>query len=299
MNPTVSVVITCYNYGKFIEDCLKSVQQQIYQNFEVIIVDDGSTDNSEKMIRPFLKDERFRYIWQKNGGHANAKNCGVRECQGKFIAFLDADDLWLPEKLAKQIPLFSDKSVGVVYSRIACIDQEGKPRIKKKALGFPSPRRGRMTDCLIYDNVIPFSSAVVRSECFTSLGVFFDESLPMGTDWDIWLRFSMKYKFDYCEEKLTRYRVGHSGQISKNLQGRFQCADRIISKFTNDFPSSLCKSRLKCARYYSCCVRGYALRKYGIKFSLQYYFKAILIFPLKKQAYIGAVKAFGGLFLKR
>ncbi len=110
MNPQVSIVVTCYNYGKYVARCLASIQNQTFPDFEVIIVDDGSTDNSELQIRPFLQDKRFRFIKQKNGGQANAKNRGVKESKAELIAFLDADDLWEEEKLEKQIKLFDNST---------------------------------------------------------------------------------------------------------------------------------------------------------------------------------------------
>jgi glycosyltransferase involved in cell wall biosynthesis len=288
--PKISVVVTCYNYGRYVAGCLRSIQQQTFTDYEVIVVDDGSTDDSREQIRGFLHDERFKLITQKNGGQANAKNRGIRESCGEFIAFLDADDLWAPEKLEKQIGLFTQKGVGVVFSDVDWIDENGEI-IGRGGIGtYLQQRRGKVVDFLIYDNFVPFSSVLVRKECFDAMGVF-DETLAMGIDWDLWLRFSTRYTFDYCDEKLLLYRVGHSGQMSKNMMERLQCADRIIAKFTRLFPDTIAEDVLEDARYYSCCVRGYALRQYGFRYSLKYYFQAIRLFPCRKQAYIGLLKA--------
>jgi glycosyltransferase involved in cell wall biosynthesis len=290
MKPQVSVVVTCYNYGKFVAESLESLQKQTFSDFEVIIVDDGSTDNSAEQICPYLKDCRFRYIKQKNGGQANAKNRGIKESTAEFIAFLDADDLWEPEKLEKQTPLFARQEMGVVYSRAASIDPEGRP-LPMHTLGqYLQPRRSKVTEYLIYDNFVPFSSAIVRKDCFNTFGVF-DESLAMGIDWDLWLRFSTKYQFDYCEEPYLLYRVGHSGQMSKNLLERFRCADRIVAKFKADFPDAVTSTVMQDTAYYSCCLRGYALRQYGLQYPLKYYWKAISLFPFRKKAYLGLLKA--------
>lgn len=290
MKPTVSVVVTCYNYGAYVAECLVSIQRQTFDGFEVIIVDDGSTDNSYEQIALFLKDKRFRYVKQENGGQANAKNRGVKESQGEFIAFLDADDLWLPVKLEKQISLFAQQEVGIVYSGVSYIDTENKPMSKEILGKYLQPQRGRVTNFFIYDNFVPFSSAIVRRSCFDSLGMF-DESLAMGIDWDLWLRFSTKYQFDFCDEDFLLYRIGHSGQMSKNLMERIRCADRIIDKFKRDFTDTVSSVTLKDAKYYSCCLRGYALRQYGLRVSLTYYLKAISLFPLRGKAYIGLLKA--------
>ena len=289
MKPQVSVVVTCYNYGKFVAECLETLQKQTFSDFEVIVVDDGSTDKSAEQIYPYLKDRRFRYIKQKNGGQANAKNRGIKESKAELIAFLDADDQWKLEKLAKQIPLFARQEVGVVYSRASHIDTEGKPLPMSSPGQYLHPRRGKLTEYLIYDNFVPFSSVIVRKHCFDAFGIF-NESLAMGIDWDLWLRFSTKVHFDYIDKKLLLYRVGHSGQMSENLLERIRCADRIVAKFLIEFPEMLSDTVVNDATYYSYCLRGYVLRNYGIAYPLKYYGKAILLFPLRKKAYLGLVK---------
>lgn len=293
MTTGVSVVVSCYNYGRYIATCLESLQKQTYQDFEVVIVDDGSTDDSFTRILPFLQDSRFRYIQQKNMGQASAKNRGIQEAGFRFIAFLDADDLWLPQKLEQQMPLFTKPDVGVVYSGFSRIDEMGqltpdKPAEKKST--YLHPRRGVVTEHLLYDNFVPFSSSVVRRECFEMFGTF-DETLSMGIDWDLWLRISTRYQFDFCEQPYLLYRDGHSGQMSKKILERLQCADRIVDAFTRKFSSGIPKSTLKEAQYYSCCNRGYALRRYGLSYSLKYYLKALTLFPLRRNPYLGLLKA--------
>ncbi|MGB3209616.1 MAG: glycosyltransferase [Desulforhopalus sp.] len=289
MIPQVSIVVTCYNYGQFVTECLDSVQNQSFSDFEVLVVDDGSTDNSEEQILPFLKDKRFRYIQQKNGGQANAKNRGINESKAELIAFLDADDKWALDKLDNQIQLFSRGEVGCVFSRAVHINTEGVQLPMAPPGRYLQPRRGKVTDFFIYDNFIPFSSVIVRKKCFDSFGTF-DESLAMGIDWDLWLRFSTKHQFDYCEEPFLFYRV-HSGQMSRNLLERIRCADRIVAKFNSDFPDAVSSKIMRDAAYYSYCLRGYVLRQYGLRYSLKYYWQAIILFPQRKRAYVGLLKA--------
>lgn len=290
MKPQVSIVVTCYNYGQFVAGCLTSIQNQTFSAFEVIVIDDGSTDNSVEQIRPFLLDSRFRCMTQKNGGQANAKNRGISESKAELIAFLDADDQWVSDKLERQIPLFANQKTGVVYSRASYIDTEGKP-LPRPCLGrYLEPRRGKVTEYLIYDNFIPFSSTIVRKKCFDIFGMF-DETLAMGIDWDLWLRISTNYQFDFCDVPFLLYRVGHSGQMSENILERTRCAEKIVAKFNRDFPDALSSTVIKDAAYYSCCLRSYVLRKYGFRYSLKYYLKAIALCPLRKKAYIGLLKA--------
>ena len=188
--PTISIVITCYNYSCYLAGCLDSVLSQTFQDFEVIVVNDGSTDNTDEVIFPYIKDPRIIYIKQKNSGQAKAKNTGIQKSKGRLIAFLDADDLWDTTKLEKQMPLFDDKGVGVVYSRVRYIDEQGDDVSFQHKSTYLTPRAGKITEFLFIDNFIPFSSSVVRRECFERVGVF-DESIRMGIDWDLWLRISV------------------------------------------------------------------------------------------------------------
>ena len=289
MKPAVSIIVTCYNYGQFVARCLASIQSQTFSDYEVIIVDDGSTDNSVEEIQPFLLDSRFRCIVQKNGGQAYAKNRGIKESTAEFIAFLDADDQWLPDKLERQIPLFTGLDIGVVYSRVSHVNKEGVVLPPQPSDKYMEPRRGKVTEYLIYDNFIPFSSAIVRRKCFDSFGMF-DESLAMGIDWDLWLRISTHKQFDFCDASFLHYRVGHSGQMSKNILKRIHCADKIVAKFKKNFPDALPHTVMRDAAYYSCCSRGYVLRHYGLRYPLKYYLQAIALFPFRKSAYIGLLK---------
>jgi len=236
VQPKVSVVITCYNYGQYVEAALQSVLSQTFQDFEIILINDGSTDDSEEKIHPFLSDPRLKYIKQNNSGQAKAKNRGINESSGEFIAFLDADDKWEKTKLEKQLPLFFDKNMGVIYSKTKYIDENNNPVnlvLKDKYL---QPRKGRVTNFLYMNNFVPFSSSIVRCTCFDKFGLF-DESLSMGIDWDLWLRVSTHYNFDFVDDYLLIYRIGHSGQMSKKTEIRHKCSDRIMEQFKKKYPA--------------------------------------------------------------
>jgi glycosyltransferase involved in cell wall biosynthesis len=222
-HPTVSVVITAYNYGLFLPEAIESVLRQTFKDLEVIVVDDGSTDNTSEVILPYLSNPCFRYIRKENGGQASAKNRGVNESKGEFIAFLDADDVWFPTKLEKQMPFFSDPKVGVVYSKRVLIDTEGNER------PFEHPRlyRGRVLNQIFINNFVCFSSVIIKRECFEKIGTF-DETLPMAIDYDLWLRIALHYHFDYVDEPLVKYRVGH-GHMSENKEKRFDCAWQVMN----------------------------------------------------------------------
>ncbi|WP_321371085.1 glycosyltransferase [uncultured Desulfuromusa sp.] len=289
MTPEVSVVVTCFNYGRFVAGCLSSIQTQTFQNFEVIVVDDGSTDNSEEQIVPFLKDKRFKYIKQHNGGQANAKNRGIQETTGKYIAFLDADDLWENNKLEKQLDLFKNPVVGVVYSLARLINESGEEQEFNFLGEYTRPQSRKVSRWLILDNFVWFSSAVVRRKCLDEFGCF-DETLKMGIDWDLWLKISTKYEFDYVEEPLIAYRVGHSGQMSKNVETRQKCSDLIMERFLNNYPESVEKKTISEAYYNTYCNRGNFFRNLDKQKSYKFYIKAIIMKPFKRNAYKGLVK---------
>jgi glycosyltransferase involved in cell wall biosynthesis len=230
--PLVSVVIATHNMAGYLALAIRSALEQTYQNTEVLVVDDGSTDDTRSRVEPYLKDRRVRFLYQQNRGQAAAKNRGVRESQGDYVAFLDADDMWVPDKLALQMPLFlRSAALGVVYSRLVYIDELGaEVRVADDELF-----RGRVTGPLFIRNFIGFGSSVVRKACFSRLGVF-DEALRMGIDYDLWLRLSTEYEFDFVDRPLLQYRVW-SGQMSRNCKSRYLNGIAIMHRFLERFPN--------------------------------------------------------------
>jgi glycosyltransferase involved in cell wall biosynthesis len=158
----VSVVVATYNMGRYLSQAVQSVLEQSYLNVEVQIVDDGSTDDTPVILTQWDAHPRVRVHRQINGGQARAKNQGVALSRGAFVAFLDADDVWLPEKLTRQMPLFTGRpEIGVVYSDYECIDGEGRPLPK----GPTRMHRGKISGALLIENFVSFPTAVVRREC--------------------------------------------------------------------------------------------------------------------------------------
>jgi glycosyltransferase involved in cell wall biosynthesis len=235
--PLVSVVIATYNMGHYLCLAIDSVLAQTWSNLEVIVVDDGSNDDTHEQMKRFKDDSRVRYFPTVNQGQPRAKNRGLKESKGQFIAFCDADDLWQPEKLYVQIPLFADTRVGVVYSEVSYIDEHGKPVEKE----IPYKRySGKVTENLVIKNFVPFGTAVIRRQCLEQNGEF-DDSLPMGIDWDLWLRYSMSWQFKYAPEITYVYRIW-PGQMSKNYRGRYKNAFLILNKFIDRYPDALPES---------------------------------------------------------
>lgn len=295
--PAVSVVVTCFNYGRYVAACLESVLAQTYQDFEVVVVDDGSTDDSAEIITRFLSDGRVRLIRQANGGQAKAKNVGVAASSAELVAFLDADDLWEPQKLERQCALFSEPAVGVVYSRATYLDHAGRPATITPHGPHLTPRRGDVTSYLFFDNFVPFSSSVFRRTALEGRPPF-DESLQMGIDWDLWLRTSVKYRFDFVDAPLMHYRVGHPDQMSRNLEVRQECSDRIMRRFVEAHPGAVSQRTVRHAWAYTHLVRGIYFRERDRRRARRHLREAICLRPLQIYAYKELVRS-GLLALRR
>jgi glycosyltransferase involved in cell wall biosynthesis len=236
MSPSVSVIVSCYNYGRYVGAALESVRRQTFRDFEAIVIDDGSTDDSRRVIREFLADRRFRLIKQDHGGQARAKNHGLAEARAPYVAFLDADDLWARRKLQKQVALMeSDPGLGVVCTMRKVIDVDGQPR------PWPDRRlpRGRVVAAMFRQNFICFSSAMLRAGVADHVGGF-DESIPLAIDYDFWLRAARHYHFGVVDEPLVAYRVGHVN-LSRRQLDRLHVARVIMERFAlhYDQPSTL------------------------------------------------------------
>lgn len=233
----VSVVMATYKCRPYIGQAIGSVLAQTYTNLELHVIDDGSTDGTAEEVAPFLSDSRVRYHYQANGGQTVAKNAGIRQSRGEFIAFCDADDLWLPHKLALQVPRFArDERVGVVYTRSGRMDAQGV-RLPIDESDAPSCPSGHVTEDLFRTNFVPFGTAVIRRRCLDELGLF-DERYRMGIDWELWLRVSVEYTFEFLDSETYVYRVW-PGQMSSNWRGRYEHAFRIMREFIGRHPMTV------------------------------------------------------------
>lgn len=283
----VSVVVASYNMGKYLPMAVQSVLAQTYPHLEVNVVDDGSTDNTREVIRQFDGDPRVRYHHQENGGQAKAKNKGIIEAKGNFIAFLDADDLWTPDKLEKQLPLFdASEKIGVVYTNFLCVDEKGSPLPTQKRSHYT----GRISSRLLVDNFVTGMSSMVRKKCFDAVGLF-DESIPMGIDYDLWLRISTKYEFEFLDEVTYLYRQW-PGQMSHNHNIRYECALKIMNRFLNENPGLLDPKTVNEAWAHTYVSRGNSLKAFNKNKieALKYYLSALRYSPAYFPAWKEIVK---------
>jgi O-antigen/teichoic acid export membrane protein/glycosyltransferase involved in cell wall biosynthesis len=230
MTPAVSVVIATHNYGRFLGNALDSALGQTFDDFEAIVVDDGSTDNTPSVVLPYLRDERIRYERTERRGQPRAKNLGIQLARAPLIAFLDADDVWLPTKLDRQVAVFrEDPEVGVVYTRRLLIDEDGW----ELEYAQPPLYRGWVLPRIFRHNFICFSSSVVRRRVFEEVGAF-DEELALSIDYELWLRVARHYRFDYVNQPLVLYRTGHDS-LSRRKRERVHTANAIIHRFLDEY----------------------------------------------------------------
>ena len=217
MNPKVSVIMPVLNGEKYIGEAIESVLTQKYGPVELIVINDGSTDGTSSLLARF--QDRIRVVeHERNMGIVRSMNDGVSAATGGFIAFLDSDDVWLPEFLQVQVEyLHSHPDAGMVHSDFMTIDEnsevleESVAKCRNRGVR-PS---GNIYPQLFMDSMICGDAVLIRRECFEKLGSF-DEALRFG-DYDMWLRIARHYKVDYVERVLTKYRQ-HSSQSHRNAQ---------------------------------------------------------------------------------
>ena len=242
--PYVSVVVPLYQTERFIAHALHSILAQTYRDFEVIVVDDGSSDRGPDIARA-TGDPRVRVVAQQNRGLAGARNTGIRESHGEVIAFLDADDAWVPSKLAHHVELLKrDPQAGVTFSASRLVDDGGEP------LGLiqrPGKREFPASYVFCRNPVGNGSAPVIRRAALDAIAFhdpalnrtcWFDESFRQSEDIECWTRIAAtsEWQFRFIDEVLTDYRVSTSG-LSANTARQFETWQRFRSKVKGYAPA--------------------------------------------------------------
>lgn len=251
-SPKVSVVIPAYNGQRYLADTIKSVLAQSMPFLEVIVVDDGSTDNTAGLVRDFIKrDNRVRYFKQEHSGVSAARNRGISQARAEYIAFIDHDDLWSPEKLEKQLAVFNaHPGLALVYARTGIIDENNKP--KGMVGGLAGPERGFCFDKLLEGNFIPLSSAVVKRDALEALDTWFAEELEMLEEIELFLRLAFSFKIDYCGEILAKWRMhgNNDSRLRRNLMIKeYGIILERLSRYVPDFEIKYSKQFLRIKRW--------------------------------------------------
>ncbi len=228
MTDLVSIVIPVYNGAEYLEKTVNSILSQEYNHFELLLVNDGSSDNSKEIIDALIvKDNRIKAFHKENGGVAAARNYGIDKAEGQLIAFCDQDDLWLPSKLIKQVPLFENEQVGLVYC--GAIVQYSHLN-KEKRPNFDMQHRGNVFDYLIQLNMFTCCTVVARKKLLQQTKAFDEDLELMGVDdWLAWLKLSLVCEFDFVEDHLAIH-VFHGENYSLNEEKMHKAELVCLSK---------------------------------------------------------------------
>ena len=233
--PKVSVVVPAYNALAFLPQALESALAQTFTDFEIFVVDDGSSDQTSSWLSK-LNDPRVRYLSQTNSGQSGARNTGIVNTSGKYVAFLDADDLWAPDKLEKQIAyLDANPDTGLIHTSIELISHDGQ-RLDKSIVAHGQGNLWReFISYNPYFLILCGSTPVVRRICFKTAGMF-DPTLRTHEDWEMWIRIAQQYPFATLREPLVLYRQ-HDASVSRNHAAMGSAANAIIEKVYKAVPA--------------------------------------------------------------
>jgi len=253
VQPLVSVIMPAYNSERYIADSIQSVLDQTYSNWELLVVDDGSTDKTADVVRQFAAhDSRVKYFFQQNGHQAKARNTAIAHASGTLLAFLDSDDLWLPEKLERQLQTLDATNVDVVYSNGVVIYEPGAaPGPTDFPVVAGTVEGSRMLDLLLLLNFIPVQSVVARSEIVRDAGLF-DESLSFNgcEDYELWLKLAAHGAvFHGMSEHLIKYRRHPMATTHKN-SALLKPMLRVVSHHINESTLSAGQKRSRLRRLY-------------------------------------------------
>jgi len=231
----VSVIVPLYNSQETIEKTFNSIINQTYKHLEVLLVDDGSIDNTQQIVISLIKSyENAHYFYKENGGVASARNHGIVRAKGEYIAICDHDELWEPYKLEKQLPCFDEAEVGLVYSACKIKYQQQADLIGDEIT--PSQfYEGKCYYQLLQFNCIPANTVVLRRSCLDKVGLFYESLKIQGVDdKHLWLRFAHEYPIKAIKEPLVTHIItGNNWSLNedKMMQSAIVCLDDISRLF--------------------------------------------------------------------
>jgi glycosyltransferase involved in cell wall biosynthesis len=228
--PEVSVVIPAYNASRFIPNVMDSILGQDYTNYEILFIDDGSTDDSVHKIQAY-NSSKVKIFSKKNEGPAKTRNFGTLQATGKFVAFHDADDAWHTSKLSKQVALFQARpSLGLVFSNAHYVDMQSN-RVLGEAVPSGLDRQNFSKELMTRGCFILTSSVIIRRDALLAVGMF-DDSLIFAEDWDLFFRISERYEVDYVPEVLLEQRAHHESITSDESKRhkRIQDEQLVVEK---------------------------------------------------------------------
>lgn len=288
----VSVLVPSYNCAHYLPQALDSALGQTFTDFEILVIDDGSTDNTRAVVEEYRgkAPDKVRYIYQENQGLACARNTGLRHAKGEYVALLDADDVWLPTRLEETVKVLdADGSTGIVHANITKISEAGEELDTRR-------RDARYLSGYIFENIflrkahVSCPTVLFRKQCCEEVGVFDPGLARLGCeDRELWLRISQKFKIQYIDKVLALYRVSGKS-MSQNKEKMMKARLYVIDKFCPAGGSRQGLRRKALAKVYRDIGDELLLEK---KFSdsRKQYFKSAVLNPVSIWTWINYLKA--------
>jgi glycosyltransferase involved in cell wall biosynthesis len=226
--PLVSVILPVYNREASVARAISSVLSQTYPSVELIVVDDGSTDGTGAVVEGF--GEQIKLIRRSHIGAYAARNAGLRQARGEFVAFIDSDDAWLADKLELQMPLMERTNVALVFGDVIHLDaaRDDAAELGMTSFRISAPQRGRAAEGLTWRNFVPTCTALVRRSSFEAIGAFL-EATEVSADYLAWFRIALCHEIDYVDRPVAKYTVhseGISYDLGKSLAARIEVFSR-------------------------------------------------------------------------
>ena len=218
--PLVSVILPVYNRERWVARAIDSVLAQTYRDFELLVVDDGSTDGTRAVVEQY--GEQITLLAQEHAGPYVARNLALRHARGELVAFIDSDDVWLPHRLACQVPLLERPDVGLVFGEALHV-----PRRRRTCFQVSPPARGRVAARFAWANFVPTITVLARRACIDEAGGFSEES-ALACDYLMWFRIALRHELDYADAIVAEYTV-HPDGISYNLGRSLAARIRLFS----------------------------------------------------------------------
>jgi len=291
---SISIVIATYNRSKLLRECLDSLLGQTYRGIEIIVVDDGSADDTQAAVTALaLKDNRIRYYSRPHLGAPAARNFGLEQAKSEYIAFFDSDDLWPADYIETMVKnLNANPGFDAAYSRIMLlVDGE----VRGPYITMTHPSEGNITSALFF-RAKPFnlpSSTVFRKNVWT--GVVWDETIKHCDDYDVFLRISTRAKFMYVPDAYALYRKVEDSMSASAFKNLFTDHMRIMERFYFHLGGSSFVPRRQAFRRISHLYRSYALKHYQAgnrKASITLLKKALYYLPLDLRLYVNLLRAY-------
>jgi glycosyltransferase involved in cell wall biosynthesis len=291
--PKVDVIIPAYNASKYLPIAIESVVSQTFEDWRILLVDDGSTDNTAEIVAPFIErlGPKLKYIKQPNGGLPNARNTAIRHSSAEFLALLDADDIWLPCRLTETLKCFENRpEVGLVHGFIARVDPEGK--IIDTFTHRNKHAEGKIAPYIYMRRVdLPCPTITFRRKCVDDVGLF-DESLRATEDRDFWVRIALRYEVGLVPKIIALYRISPDS-MTTDPDRMLKAQRQFIDKHYGSPGCGIIARRIALSRAYKQRAEALGARRQSWA-AVQSSLRALAFYPFD----IGNIRTAGSLLMR-